>query len=59
MIKVVKRFSYNQIVVPGGLSALASGLYTCIKSCNFLFFYLAIFHQISHGLSNKWFCQFD
>ena len=31
MIKVVNSFSYNQTFVPSGLSALAHGLYTCIK----------------------------
>ena len=35
VIKVVKYFSYNQNFVPWGLSALATGLYTCIKLCNF------------------------
>ena len=33
MIKVVTLFSYNQAFAPG-LSALAPGLYTCIKSFN-------------------------
>ena len=36
MIKVVKHFRYNQNFVPRGLSALATGLYTCIKLCKFL-----------------------
>ena len=31
MIKLLKYFSYNQNVVPWGLSALDPGLYTCIK----------------------------
>ena len=35
VIKVVNHFSYNQNFVPWGLSALATGLYTCIKLCNF------------------------
>ena len=37
MIKVVKPFSYNQNFVPWGLSALAPGLYTCIKLFFFFF----------------------
>ena len=35
MIKVVNPFSYIQRFVPRELSALSSGLYTCIKWCNF------------------------
>ena len=37
IIKVVKLFShsYSQNFVPLGLSALAPGLYTCVKLCNF------------------------
>ena len=35
MIKVVKHFRYNQNFIPCGLSSLASGLYTCIKLCNY------------------------
>ena len=35
MIKEIKHFIYNQKFVPWGLSALAHGLYTCIKLCNF------------------------
>ena len=32
--KIWHDFSYNQNFVPWGLSALAPGLYTCIKLCN-------------------------
>ena len=35
VIKVVKHFSYNQNFVPWGLSALATGLYSYIKLCDF------------------------
>ena len=66
VIKVVKYFSYNQKFVPWRLSALALGLYTCIKLCNFkclLWNCLRNFHQISHrgfcwkGIASlfKWF----
>ena len=33
MIKVVKRFTYNQNIVLWGLSVIAPGLYTCEKLC--------------------------
>ena len=50
----MNNFSFNQNVVPWGLSAHASGLYTCIKSCNIsMSFSLTNFHQISHWFSVK------
>ena len=63
VIKVVKHFSHNQNFVPWGLSALAPGLYICNKIVYFLnvFFSencLSSFHQISHGLLSKGYCQF-
>ena len=51
MIKVVKRFSFNQNFVPWELSALAPGLYTLYKLCNFEMSSLkrSNFPQMSHG----------
>ena len=51
MIKVIKHFSYNQNFVPRGLTALATGLYTCIKLCYFLIlmFSLKPLEQFSSG----------
>ena len=57
VIKVVKHFSYNKIFVYWGVSALAPGLYTCIKLCNFKCFLLwnrwAIFTRFHMGPSVK------
>ena len=67
MIKEVKLFSYNQVFVPWGLSALALRLYTCIKLCNFYMSSSLKQLQISCGafcqrgidsLSN-WFCAIE
>ena len=63
VIKVVKHFSYNQNFVPWGLFALATGLYTCTKLCNFLNVFVsesawAIFTRFHVGLLSKGYCQF-
>ena len=58
MVEVIRAFCWHQKFVPKGLSALASGLYTCIKSfkmCLKSYFKEIVLKLATNGQSDKGF----